>query len=202
MEMILPLQVASHLLVRNRKGLTKPIDVISRKTLIGWIIRQLLACTLLEPTENANFANKVQYPGSHSVCVPAVSKNFQIDLGSLDPSYRENSMELTFWCLFAFPCAYGAFPTVTQVRGNFYLKITIKQGFQVVCYSQQTEFWETYFPSMNERQNKRMFFRHLSISNSLDSKMWEFQVCTEALISTVTASMFPNISKPCEPIPR
>ena len=49
---------------------------------------------------------------------------------------------------------------------------------------------------------KRVFFRHLSISNSLDSKTWELQVCTEALISTVTVSMFPNISKPCEPIPR
>ena len=93
-------------------------------------------------------------------------------------------------------------PSLIQVRGNFYLKITVKQGFQVVCYSQQTEFWETYFPSMNERQNKTMFFRHLSISNSLDSKMWELQVCTEALISTVTASMFPDISKTCEPIPR
>ena len=127
---------------------------------------------------------------------------FQTDLGSLYPSYRENSMEQTFWCLFACPCECGGFPYCNTVRGNFYLKITIKQGFQVVCYSQQTEFWETYFPSMNERQNKRMFFRHLSISNSLDSKMWEFQVCTEALISTVTASMFPNISKPCEPIPR
>ena len=63
---------------------------------------------------------------------------------------------------------------------------------------QGSQWWKL----MNERPKKRMFFRHLSISNSLDSKMWELQVCTEALISKVTSSMFPCISEPCEPIPR
>ena len=38
---------------------------------------------------NANFATKVQYPGSHSWCVPTFPRNFQTDIESLDLSYRE-----------------------------------------------------------------------------------------------------------------
>ena len=39
----------------------------------------------------------------------------------------------------------------------------------------------------------RVFFRHLSLSNCLDSKMREHHICTEALISRVISSMFPCI---------
>ena len=37
----------------------------------------------------------------------------------------------------------------------------------------------------------RLFFRLLSFSNCLDSKMWEHYISTEALISRVTARIFP-----------
>ena len=39
----------------------------------------------------------------------------------------------------------------------------------------------------------RVFFRHISFSNCLDSKMWECHVSTEDLISRVTARIFPCI---------
>ena len=39
----------------------------------------------------------------------------------------------------------------------------------------------------------RVFFSYISFSNCLDFKMWECHVSTEALISRVTARMFPCI---------
>ena len=45
---------------------------------------------------------------------------FQTDLGSLDLSYRENLMEQTFGCLFAFPSECGCLPYGDTVRGNCY----------------------------------------------------------------------------------
>ena len=41
---------------------------------------------------------------------------FQTDLGSLDLSYRENVMEETFGCWFAFPCEIGGLPYGHTVR--------------------------------------------------------------------------------------
>ena len=127
---------------------------------------------------------------------------FQPDLGSLDPSYRENLMEQTFDVCLLFPVSVGVLPTVTQVRGNFYLKMTSKQGFlSSPSLSANRVLWNLCsFDGWKAK--KRVVFRNPSISNCLDSKMWELQVCTEPLISKVTTSMFPHISEPCEPIPR
>ena len=44
--------------------------------------------------------------------------NFQTDLGSLDLSSRENVMEQTFGCRFAFPCECGDPPNALRLRGN------------------------------------------------------------------------------------
>ena len=117
----------------------------------------------------------------------------QTDLGSLDPSYRENSMEQTFWCLFACPSECGGFPYCNTVRGNFYLKMTSKQGFtSSLLLSANRMLWNRC--SFNEwKAKKRVFFRHLSISNSLDSKMWELQVCTDTLISKSRSVCFPTL---------
>ena len=54
---------------------------------------------------------------------------FKTDLGSLDPSYRENLMEQTFGCLFAFPSECGCLPYGDIVRGNCYWKMTYEQAF-------------------------------------------------------------------------
>ena len=102
-------------------------------------------------------------------------------------------MELGFFVCLFFPVIIWSFPTVTHVRGNCYLKWPPSKDFQAVCSSKQIECWETCVPSMKERQKKkRVFFSYLSFSNCLDSMMWEHHICTEALISWVTASMFPS----------
>ena len=79
----------------------------------------------------------------------------QTDLGSLDPSYRENSMEQTFWCLFAYPCECGGFPYCNTVRGNFYLKITSKQEFLSSVLLSAHRMLENHFSSMNERKKRK-----------------------------------------------
>ena len=115
---------------------------------------------------------------------------FQTDLGSLDPSYRENLMEQTFWCLFACPCECGGFPYCNTVRGNCYWKMTCKQGFSSsVLLAAHRMLGKLCF--FDKRHKKRVFFRHLSIRSCIDSKMWELQVCTEDLISRLIVSMFP-----------
>ena len=81
---------------RNQKSLTKPIDVISRKTSFEWIIKQMSAPhpfstnrekILILPTRFNNQVHtqyvSMQYP-----------RIFQIDLGSLDLSYKDNLMGL------------------------------------------------------------------------------------------------------------
>ena len=121
----------SHVCCRNPKGLTKDIAVTSKKTAIGWIFRQLLFCTILGPTERKCWflANKVQDPASHSVCVRAVSKHFP-DRPRITGSFLQRKLDGTdILMLFACPCECGGFPYCNIVRGNFYLKMTSKQGF-------------------------------------------------------------------------
>ena len=104
MEMILPKGVSSCLL-KSEIGKVWPnlLMSLSRKTSIGWIIRQLPAHTFLGPKrENANFANKVQYPVSHSVCFPVVSKNFPDRTRITQSFLQRNIDEMGFFvCLFS-----------------------------------------------------------------------------------------------------
>ena len=63
-------------------------------------------------------------------------RNFQSDLGSLELSYRENMMELTFGCWLTFHCECGELHYVLRLRGNRKWKMTSKQAFSsFVCHS-------------------------------------------------------------------
>lgn len=97
---------------RNPSGWTKAIAVTVRKQQLAGF-SQLLGHTVVGPTKSKMEFCHLWYPGSHSGCVPAVSGIFQTDLCSLDLCYRENVMEGTFGCWFAFPCEIGGLPTVT-----------------------------------------------------------------------------------------
>ena len=114
---------------------------------------------------------------------PQYPRIFQTDLGSLDLSYRENMVGGTDWnvCLL-FPESVGAFPKVTKSGEIVTEKWPSSKHFQAMCYFQDSECWENYVPSVNERHQKRMGFQ-ASIRNCQDSQMLELQVCTEDLIS-------------------
>ena len=132
--------------------------------------------------KNVIFAIKVWYPGSHSGCVPTLSKNFP-DRSRITGSLLQRKHGGTDWnvCLL-FPESVGAFPKVTQSGDIVTEKWPSSKHFQAMCYSQDTECWENYVPSVNERHQKRMWFQ-ASIRNCQDSQMLELQVCTEDLIS-------------------
>ena len=77
----------------------------------NWMDFQALArphCFRANGEKNANFSNNIQDPDSHSVCSLQYPRIFHTDLGSLDPSDRENLMEQTFWC-FLFSVSVGAY---------------------------------------------------------------------------------------------
>lgn len=79
---------------------------------------------------SANWEKKVNfvlYSGSHSGCDPTGSKLFQIDLGSLDLSNRENVMEQVFGCLLVL--WLWALPYCHSLRGNCHWKMNSKQMF-------------------------------------------------------------------------
>ena len=67
---------------------------------------------------------------------PWFLRNFQSDLGSLELSYRENMMELTFVCWLTFPCECGELHYVLRLRGNCKWKMTSKLALSsFVCRS-------------------------------------------------------------------
>ena len=92
--------------------------------------------------------------------------------------------------MFAF-LSVGTFPTVTQVRGNFYLKMTSKQGFESSGLLSANRMLGNLCFSVEWMATRRVRFRHLSFINCPESKMWEHHISTEAPISRVTARMFP-----------
>ena len=105
-------------------------------------------------------------------------RNFQTILGSLDLSYRENVMEQMLECLFAFPCECGGF-----LNGNTVRKLLLKNDLQanifkkcVTLRAQNAE--KAMLLWWRKSINRECAFRHLSIRNCLDSKMWELRACT------------------------
>ena len=108
------------------------------------------------------------------------------------------------WCLFAFLCECGGLPYGNTGEGKLVLRNDLQARIskQAVTLSKQNAVKSMFLRWMKGKQNKTKQCFQASISNCLDSKMWELQVRTEALISRVTVSMFPHISEPCEPIPR
>ena len=69
--------------------------------------------------ENANLPTKSSIQFHTQDVSPQYPRISQTDLGSLDLSYRENTMEQMFGCWFAFPCEYGALPYSRILRGNY-----------------------------------------------------------------------------------
>ena len=145
--------------LRNLEGLTKAITVTIKKTTIGWTFKQLLSHIILGPAERKMRIlptnSSIQF---HTQDVsPQYPRIFQTDLGSLDLSCRENMMEQTLGC-FPWECG-GVFPKLTQSGEIVTEKWPSSKHFQAMCYSQHTECWESYVPSMNERHQKRMWFQ-------------------------------------------
>ena len=131
---------------------------------------------------------------------PQYPRIFQTDLGSLDLSCKENMMEQTLGC-FLWECG-GVFPKLTQSGEIVTEKWPSSKHFQAMCYSQHTECWESYVPSVNERHQKRMWFQ-----SSIYQELSRFSVVrTPGLhrgpnfqVSTVC---FPALFKPFKHIPR
>ena len=83
--------------------LTKAIAVKVRKQ--HWIDFQAVATP--QPSRvNANFVIKVQYPGSHSVGSPVVSKNFQ-DRPGITGSFLQRKVVGTWGFCLVSPCDYA-----------------------------------------------------------------------------------------------
>ena len=106
--------------LRYPKGWTKATTVRNEKTAIGWIIKQVLGCTTLGPTEKKM---GILPPRSgiqvHTLGVYLQDPSIiQSNLGPLDPSYRKNGLEETFGCWFAFPYECGDLPYSLSLRGN------------------------------------------------------------------------------------
>lgn len=118
---------------RNPKGWNKALAVRTKKGGTGWVLKELLGCTILWATER-----KMQIlPARSSAQLhtqdvsPQCPRIFQKDLGSLDFFYRDNVMGPTFGCWFHFPCAFGGLPCGHTFRGNCYWKMTSKQAFSI-----------------------------------------------------------------------
>ena len=146
--------------LRNLEGLTKAIIVTIKKTAIGWTFKQLLSHIILGPAERKRqilpTKSGIQF---HTQDVsPQYPRIFQTDLGSLDLSYRENMMEQTLGCLL-FHESVGVFPKVTKSGEIVTEKLLSSKHLQAMCYSQDTECWESYVPSMNEKHQKRKWFQ-------------------------------------------
>lgn len=83
--------------------------------------------------------NFVLYSGSHSGCDPTGSKLFQIDLGSLDLSNRENVMEQAFGCLLACLVIVGA-SLLSQSQGKLRLKNELQANVFRQCVTLSTQY--------------------------------------------------------------
>lgn len=91
-----------------------------------------------------------------------------------------------------FPVSVGAFPTVTHVSWNFYLKMTSRQGFPLSGLLSANRMLGHLCSLVEWAAMNRVLFRHLSFHDCcLDSKMWEDHASTDALNSRDTASKFP-----------
>ena len=146
---------------RNPKGWTKAITVRSNKIASGWIFKQVLCCTVLEPTvgklEILSLRSSVQF---HTQDVaPQCPWIFQTDLGSVvTPIWK------TWWnrCLdvgLPFPVIFSDFLTIIPSREIVTEKWPPSKHFQAVSCSQHTECWESNLPLRKERQQQIMCFQ-------------------------------------------
>ena len=119
---------------RNPKVWSKAITVRSKNSkAIGWIFKELLGPAALGATEGKARIlpprSSVQLP-THGVS-PQDPRTFQTDLGSLDLSYRESTMEQMFGCWFANLVMWG--PSLwSQPQG----KLRVKNDLQASAFKQ------------------------------------------------------------------
>ena len=91
---------------------------------------------------------------------------------------------------------WGVFPKLTQSGEIVTEKWPSSKHFQAMCYSQHTECWESYAPSMNERHQKRMWFQasvYQELSRFSDVRTPGLHRGPNFQVSTVC---FPALSKP------
>ena len=86
----------------------------------------------------------------------------------------------------------GAFPIVTQGRGNLLLQNDLQARIskQSVTFRKHNAVKSVSLMNERQKKKKKSVFQ-TSIRNCLDSKMLKLQVCIEHLISRVIVSMFP-----------
>ena len=150
--------------------------------------------------ENANLPTKSSIQFHTQDVSPQYPRISQTDLGSLDLSYRENMMEQRLGCLL-FRESVGVVPKLTQSGEIVTEKWPSSKHFQAMCYSQHTECWESYVPSMSERHQKRMWFQasvYQELSRFSDVRTPGLHRGPNFQVSTVC---FPALSKPFKHIP-
>ena len=88
--------------------------------------------------------------------LPAVSKNFP-HRPRITGSLRQGKLDGTDILMFPFLGECWGLPTVTGSGEIVTEKWLPSKHFQAVCYSQQTECWETYASPLNEWQQEECF---------------------------------------------
>ena len=86
-----------------------------------------LHCLRAHQDKIASFATKVRYSGYTQGVSSQDPRIFQMDLGSLDLSYRKNVMEQMFGCWFANLVMWG--PSLwSQPQGNWQIKNDLQES--------------------------------------------------------------------------
>ena len=134
---------------------------------------------------------RTQYPGSHSVWVPAVSKNFP-DRPRITGSLLQRKLDGTdIWMFVCFSLWVWVPSLWWHSQGKLLLKNDLRASIFKQCVTLSTQNAGKVMLLWWTKGIKKACFLGIYLSASLDSKIWELQVCTEALISRVIASMFP-----------
>ena len=165
--------------LRNPKGWTKPSTVRSEKRAIGWIFKQLLGRPAIRPTKRKiGILPPSSIPSSHSVCVPAVSKNFP-DRPRLTGSLLQRKCDGTD--VFILVClsllVWG--PSLrSQAQGKLWVKRKVQASTFKWWVSLSTEYpGKAIFFQGRKGNNRECIFRTLSCRNCLASKMWKLHAC-------------------------